>query len=136
LNNGLPQTNADWAVGNGDDTYAGASGIAVDPTSTYVAVAFEGPAGGFSPNGNTKILYATNGALAANLDLGLRIQNDPNHDDTDVAWDAVGNVYYIDYYWAVWRSFSPPGTNQSTAVAAALIQLSGSPHHPSQQSPS
>jgi hypothetical protein len=127
LNNGLPQTNADWAVGSGDDTYARASGIAVDPTSTYVAVAFEGPAGGFSANGNTKILYATNGAVAANLDLGLRIQNDPNHDDTDVAWDAVGNVYYIDYYWAVWRAFSPPGTNQSTAIAPALIQLSGSP---------
>jgi len=127
LNNGLPQTNADWAVGSSNDTYAGASGIAVDPTSTYVAVAFEGPAGGFSPNGNTKILYATNGAVAANIDLGLRIQNDPNHSDTDVSWDAVGNVYYIDFYWGNWRAFSPPGTNQSTTIAPALIQLSGSP---------
>jgi len=130
-NGGLPQTNATWAVGNGDDTYAGASGLALDPTGTYLAVAFHGPAGAFSTNGNTKILYATNGAVAANVDLGLEIQNDANHDDTDVAWDAVGNVYYIDLYWAAWRIFSPPGTNQSTSMASAMIRLSGPPTPPS-----
>jgi hypothetical protein len=129
-NNGLPETNADWAVGAGDDTYAGASGIAVDPTGTYVAVAFEGPAGLFSTNGNTKILWATNGALVANLDLGLVVQGDANHDDTDCAWDAVGNVYYIDNYASRWRAISPPGTNQATTVGLATIQLSGAPPPP------
>ena len=126
VNGGLPQTNADWAVGGGDDTYAGASGLAVDPSGTYVAVAFQGTAGGFSTNGNTRVLYATNGAVAANIDLGLKIQNDPSHADLDVAWDAVGNIYNYDYYWLAWRAFSPPGTNQSTSIAAGLVQLSGS----------
>jgi hypothetical protein len=120
-----PVTTADWAVGTNNDTYAGASGIAVDPTGTYVAVAFQGPAGGFSTNGNTKILWATNGAVAANLDLGVVMQGDANHADTDCAWDAVGNVYYIDTYFGRWRAFSPPGTNQATTIALAQIQLNG-----------
>jgi hypothetical protein len=68
-NGTLPLTNSEWAVGDSNDTYAGASGLAVDPTGTYVAVAFQGPAGLFSTNGNTKVLWATNGSVAANLDL-------------------------------------------------------------------
>lgn len=124
------ETNAVWAVGGGDDTYAGASGIAVDPTGTYVAVAFGGPAGGFSTNGNTKILWVTNGTAAANLDLGVSMQGDANHDDTACAWDAVGNVYYVDVYFSRWRTFSPPGTNQASTVALANIQMSGSPPPP------
>jgi hypothetical protein len=128
--NGLPETNADWAVGDGDDTYAGASGIAVDPTGTYVAVAFQGPAGNISTNGNTKILWATNGAVAANLDLGVFMQGDNTHFDTDCAWDAVGNVYYIDDNFARWRAVSPPGTNQATTTALATIQMSGAPPPP------
>jgi hypothetical protein len=118
--------NADWAVGGGDPSYAGASGVAVDPTGTYLAASFEGPIDqGFSTNGNTKILWATNGALAANIDFGLSIQGDTTHDDTDCAWDAVGNVYYIDNYWSRWRAVSPPGTNQSTSVGLATIQIIG-----------
>lgn len=121
-----PGANADWAVGGGDPSYAGATGVAVDPTGTYLAVSFEGPINqGFNTNGNTKILWATNGALAANIDLGLSIQGDTTHDDTDCAWDAVGNVYYIDNYWSRWRAVSPPGTNQSTTLGLATIQISG-----------
>jgi len=127
LSTSLPVTNADWAVGGGDDTYGGASGIAVDPTGTYVAVAFEGTIDAGGANGNTKILWATNGAMAANLDLGVFMQGDPLHDDRDCAWDAVGNVYYIDNEFARWRAFSPPGTNQAVTVALATIQLPGAP---------
>ena len=122
-NGTLPLTNFEWAVGGEDDSWAGASGIAVDPSGTYVAVAFEGPGGIFSTNGNTKILWATNGALAANLDLGVMMQGDANHDDTACAWDAVGNIYYIDTYFSRWRAFSPPGTNQAATVAVANILL-------------
>ncbi|HLH55516.1 MAG TPA: hypothetical protein VKY92_18085, partial [Verrucomicrobiae bacterium] len=120
-----PETNALWAVGAGDDTYAGASGIAVDPTGKYVAVSFQGPDGPFTTNGNTKVLWATNGALAANIDLGVVMQGDENHADTDCAWDAVGNLYYIDFYFSAWRAVSPPGTNQSATVALGAIQFTG-----------
>ncbi len=125
-NGGNPELTADWAVGTNDDTYAGASGLAVDPSGTYVAVTFEGlQIGGLYQDGNTKVLYATNGALAANVDLGLAIGGDANHQDTDCDWDAVGNLYYIDNWFGVWRAFSPPGTNQSTTLALATIQISG-----------
>lgn len=121
---GVVETSADWAVGGGNDTYAGASGIAVDPSGTYVAVSFEGTIDlGFGTNGNTKILWATNGALVTNLDLGVAMQNDLNHDDTACAWDAVGNVYYIDNYFSAWRAVSPPGTNQATTIALPSIQV-------------
>jgi hypothetical protein len=121
-----PEANVDWAVGAGDDTYSGASGVAVDPTGTYLAVSFQGPiALGFNTNGNTKILLATNGAVVANLDLGVAMLNDPNHSDTDCAWDAVGNVYYIDNYFSRWRVVSPPGTNQATTLALGSVQIVG-----------
>ena len=124
-NGNLPESTPDWAVGGGDDTYAGASGISVDPTGTYVAVAFGTTFLG-TTNGNTKVLWATNGDVAANLDLGLALQGDANHDDTACGWDAMGNVYFIDNYLSRWRIFSPPGTNQATTLALATIQLSGS----------
>ena len=129
-NGSTPETNALWAVGGGNDTYAGASGIAVDPTGRYVAVSFEGPAGPFSTNGNTKVLFATNGAIAANIDLGVVMQGDSNHADTDCAWDAAGNLYYIDAYFSAWRTVSPPGTNQAATVALAAVQLTGSTNPP------
>lgn len=128
-NGGIAQTNPAWAVGAGDDNYGGASGIAVDPTGTYVAVSFEGVGSPFPNNGNTRILYATNGALAANLDLGIAMdgQFDTEHQDTDCAWDAVGNVYYIDVWYGYWRVFSPPGTNQATTVAVMQVQVQPPP---------
>jgi len=118
-NNVGPITNADWAVGATNDTMAGASGIAVDPTGTYVAVAFSGLS--IITNGCTQILYATNGAVVTNLDLADGLI----HLDQDCAWDAVGNVYYLDSYGIAWRAFSPPGTNQATTVALATILIVG-----------
>ena len=122
-NQGGPITNADWTIGSGNDTMAGANGIAVDPSGTYVAVAFIGLSTGI--NGCTQIFYASNGVLVTNLDLGISINGSSDHEDQDCAWDAVGNVYYIDNIAAVWRAFSPPGTNQATTVALAKIQIGG-----------
>ena len=124
-NGNAPELTADWAVGGGDDTYGAASGIAVDPTGTYVAVAFFGAApDNLVTNGNTKILYATNGALVTNLDLGIPVKGTATHQDSDCAWDAAGNVYYIDTWAGVWRAISPPGTNHSTTLAPATVQTS------------
>jgi hypothetical protein len=121
--NSPPLTNAVWEVGAMDDTMGGASGIAVDPTGTYLAVAFTGLSTG--SNGCTQILYATNGVVVTNLDLGVTISTFSDHEDRDCAWDAVGNVYYIDNFIGVWRAVSPPGTNQATTVALATIQVIG-----------
>lgn len=126
-NGGLPAFTADWGVGAGDDTYGGASGISVDPTGTYVAVAFEGiSALGLVFGGNTKVLYTTNGAVAANIDLGVVLQGLSDHQDTDCTWDAAGNLYYIDNYVGTWRVFSPPGTNHMSSIAPAAVVVSGS----------
>jgi hypothetical protein len=121
--NSAPLTNADWAIGSADDTMAGARGIAVDPTGTYVAVAFDGLSIG--TNGCTQVFFATNGALVTNLDLGVVISTLEQHEDVACAWDAVGNVYYIDNYYGAWRAFSPPGTNEATTVALATVQVTG-----------
>jgi hypothetical protein len=102
------------------DDWNGAFGIAVDPTGTYVAVAFEGTA----DRGNTKILDAATGVLVTNLDLDMDINGaGATHDDLDVCWDAVGNVYYIDDYSGIWRSVSPPGTNSSTTEAVVTLEV-------------
>jgi hypothetical protein len=132
-NAGQPEFVADWAVGANDDSYGGASGIALDPSGNYVAVSFEGVnSGGLASLGNTKILYATNGALVANLDLGVVTDppsTDTEHQDTDCVWDAVGNVYCIDNWFGYWRAYSPPGANQSTTLAVMNVQV-GSPTPP------
>jgi hypothetical protein len=130
-NGNLVETNADWAVGTGDDTSMGASGIAVDPTGRYVAVTFEAAiAWGVFYSGNTKILSASDGSLVANLDLGVEIGGLSDHSDTACAWDAVGNVYYVDNNAARWRAVSPPGTNQATTAALGLVQVIALPPYP------
>lgn len=118
----MPQYEAEWAIGQSDDTMGRASGLAVDPTGTYLAVAFRGitPASG-ATNGCTQIFYATNGALVTNLDLGITISGYTTHQNTDCDWDAVGNVYYIDNYYGCWRAFSPPGANQASTVAVPKL---------------
>jgi len=138
-NGGAPETNATWAVGAGNDEYAGAHGLAVDPTGTYVAAACWGVFGASSYiNGSTTVFYATNGAVVTNIDLDVSIPSkwttnaalDPTHHlDTDCDWDAVGNLYYLDDWPGVWRAVSPPGSNQSTTVALPLVQVvaSGQP---------
>ena len=123
-NGGILETNADWAVGTGDDTSMGASGLAVDPTGRYVAVAFEAViASGMFNSGSTRILSTSDGSLVANLDLGSEINGLSDHSDTACAWDAVGNVYYIDNNAGRWRAVSPPGTNQATTAALGMVQV-------------
>jgi hypothetical protein len=130
-NGNLVETNADWAVGTGDDTSMGASGLAADPSGSYVAVAFEAViAFGTFYSGNTKILSASDGSLVANLDLGVEIGGLSDHSDTACAWDAVGNVYYIDNSATRWRAVSPPGTNQATTAALGLVQVIAVPPSP------
>ncbi len=128
-NGGAPEYIADWLSGPGDDL-CGARGIAVDPTGTYVAAAFWGYslAGGSWFSGNLKILYATNGVVVTNLDLGIpfpsNLTSDPSHHlDSDCDWDAVGNLYYLDDWPGCWRAFSPPGANQATTKALAVVQV-------------
>jgi hypothetical protein len=129
-NQGAPQLTARWAVGSTNDNYGEASGIAVDPTGTYVAVAFQGIETGITPaHGNTAIFYATNGAVVTSLDLDQPMDGDPSteHQNTDCAWDAVGNIYYIDNWYGYWRAFSPPGTNQATTVATVTVRVPAPP---------
>ena len=134
-NGGAPELTATWTVGAGTDEYAGAHGLAVDPTGTYVAAACWGVFGASSyVNGSTTVFYATNGAVVTNVDLDVSIPSkwttnavpplDPTHHlDTDCDWDLVGNLYYLDDWPGVWRAVSPPGPNQSTTVALPLVQV-------------
>jgi hypothetical protein len=136
-NASTPEFTADWAAGPGND-YNGAQGVAVDPTGTYVAACFWGyydATAQMDLSGNVKILYATNGAVVTNLDLGISYTNnltsDPTHHrDTDADWDAVGNLYYLDDWPGCWRAFSPPGANQATTVALPVVQVIASVQPP------
>ena len=67
-NGGVPVTHADWSVPASDDT-AGAQGIAVDPTGTYVAGCFWGYWMSLYTDGNLKIYYAAQGKVVTNLPL-------------------------------------------------------------------
>jgi FlgD Ig-like domain len=134
-NGGAPELTAKWAVGASDDTLAGARGLAVDPTGTYVAVACWGVFGASSylNNGSTTVFYATNGTVVTNIDLGVPLPSkwttnlDPTqHLDTDCDWDLVGNLYYVDDLPGVWRAVSPPGANQATTVALPMVQVTSS----------
>ncbi len=124
-NGNTPEFLAYWFVGTEDDTMGRASGLALDPTGTYLAVAFKGIDGPSLDwiNGCTQIFYASNGLPVTNLDLGLPVNGESSHQDSDCAWDAVGNVYFIDDFVQLWRTFSPPGPNQSTTVGLQHIEI-------------
>lgn len=113
-------TNAEWRIGSGDDSMAGASGIAIDPTSTYVAVAFKGYFDIASPthyqNGSLRVFSTSNGVSVITFAAG--------DDHYDTAWDNVGNLYAADGFAGRWRTYSPPGTNQATTVAIPAVQIS------------
>lgn len=115
-------TNADWRIGSNDDDMRGAYGIAVDPTATYVAVAFAGAGSGFSlTSGGVRVFNAANGAAVTTLTPA------PFHEHYDVAWDNVGNLYTCDKWDSVWRAYSPPGANQATTVALANVLVPARP---------
>jgi hypothetical protein len=115
----LPETNSSWEIGSGDDQMGGANGVAIDPTGTYVAVAFRGinPTLLSFENGSTRVFATSNGAPIVSL------APDGARDYTDVAWDNVGNLYTADNDDNVWRVFSPPGTNQATTLALPTVQV-------------
>ena len=118
-------TNSDWQFGSGDDNLGGASGIAVDPTSTYVAVAFAGIGDGFSRvGGGVRVFSAANGAGIQTFTPA------PFHDHTDVAWDNVGNLYLCDNWDSLWRVYSPPGANTNTTVAPQVLEVAPPPLSP------
>lgn len=132
---GTPQTNAAWKIGSGDDNLRGASGVAVNPDSTRVAVALAGAGFGFGRvGGGVKVFNATNGAVITTISPA------PYHDHTDVAWDNAGNLYLCDYWDGRWRVYSPPGTNAATTFALPTIQVAAptapvlsAPHYTSGQ---
>jgi hypothetical protein len=121
----VPETNADWKIGSGDHNLRGASGIAVDRTGTYVAVAFLGSGQGAArTGGSVKIFSAVNGSDVQTLTPA------PFHDHTDVAWDNVGNLYLCDNADSVWRAFSPPGANTNTTIAVQTLIVGDPPLAP------
>jgi hypothetical protein len=121
----LPLTNADWHIGGGDNTMRGASGIAVDPSGQYVAVAFKGAGTGLARTGGGVRLFSA----ADGSDI-LTLTPAPYHHHTDVAWDNVGNLYVLDNWDSVWRAFSPPGPNLATTVAAQTLEVTDPPLAP------
>lgn len=129
-NNSPALTNADWRIGAGDDNLRGAYGIAVNPAATRVAVALSGVGFGISRvGGGVRVLDAETGANITTISPA------PFHDHTDVAWDAVGNLYVCDNWDAVWRAYSPPGTNYATTVALATVRIGDPPVPPTLTEP-
>jgi hypothetical protein len=101
---------------------AGADGVAVNPSGSMVAVSFRGIQTGLSPyqSSSVKVFSTTNGASIATPTPAV---TPPGHEYRDTAWDAVGNLYVLDYLDGIWRAYSPPGTNQSTTVALATVTM-------------
>ncbi len=122
-NGAPPETRALWAIGAGDTNLIGVSGVDVDPSGTWAAVAVQGAGtdfeGGYS-GGNLTIVSATNGQLVKRFVIELG----GGHQDQflDVAWDAVGNLYATDFDASVWRVYSPPGPNHATTTAVEQIR--------------
>lgn len=119
---GAELTNADWQIGSGQNNLCGASGIAVDPTGRYVAVAFTGLGEGFGRvGGGVRIFRTSDGSEVRTLTPA------PFHDFTDVAWDNAGNVYACDNWSQVWRAYSPPGPNQTSTVSLQTLEAGEPP---------
>jgi hypothetical protein len=132
---GTNETLAEWKVGGGDNTLAGANGVAVDPTGTYVAVACIGVFNSITSdheNGAVRVFAASNGAPVVTLTPG----EVPSHPHWDTAWDNVGNLYAVENQDSTWRVYSPPGSNQATTVAIPIVQIIGAgPANPTLSSP-
>jgi hypothetical protein len=110
-----PETAADWEI-EWYPTLLEAYGVAVDPTATVVAVAVVGTNGvEYDATGGLYLYRATDGEFITEVDTD-------GHGYYDAAWDNVGNLYASDGTTNVWRTYSPPGTNQATTVAVPVIQ--------------
>jgi hypothetical protein len=120
-----PDTNSQWEYGAGDPTLVNTYGIAVDPTTNFVAVASRG--WGQDPEnlqqGGVSIfsVSTTHGFLITNICQDL--DGNISQEFIDVNWDNVGNLYTLDFNDSVWRVYSPPGTNQAVTVAVPIIQM-------------
>jgi hypothetical protein len=114
---GSPEMSPNWAVSD-YPALLYASGVAVNPSGSSVAVAVSSQDIEADPAGGGLYLYqASNGDFLANVD---ETGGDAYY---DAAWDRVGNLYALDATAQVWRAYSPPGTNQATTVAVPLIQV-------------
>jgi hypothetical protein len=122
-NSGLPETKSAWQIGSNCPSLVNPYGVSVDPTGTYVAVAVrgEGPDDEDATNGAVGIFSAADGSVVTNIIADP--YGDTNQVYIDVAWDAVGNLYALDFADHVWRVYSPPGTNQAVTLAAPIIQV-------------
>jgi len=114
---------ATWAVGYLMTNMTGAWDMAINSRvhPTLVAEAFAagdtGVVGGYnSQNGGIAILSAVDGSF---VKTNLDVANWYNC----VAFDNVGNVYAGSRSNNRWRSWSPPGANQSTTPAVVGIQI-------------
>jgi hypothetical protein len=83
-------------------------------------------------NGAVQVFEATNGAAVVTLTPTPAT----THAFTDVAWDAVGNLYAPDEYDGLVRVYSPPGTNQATTAAVVTFQIGSAGTPPLLSSPS
>jgi hypothetical protein len=119
---GSALTNADWQIGAGQVNLCGASGIAVNPAGTYVAVAFSGTGDGFGRVGGGVRVFRT----ADGSEIGS-VTPAPYHDFTDVAWDNAGNLYACDNWSQLWRAYSPPGPNQTSTVSLQTLEAGEPP---------
>lgn len=128
-NGAPPLTNALWKVGSGNNAMRGASGVAVDPTGRYVAVAFAGTVeGNWRTGGRTTVFDAATGEVVTNIITDLPGQ--ASHAHADVAWDQVGNLYDLDRSESLWRVYSPPGSNAASTVATGPLLVSLPPLRP------
>jgi hypothetical protein len=107
------ETNAQWSVGAGDDTFRDVWDTTIDSRAhpNFVACAM----GGANSQG-LRILDAADGStLAANLD--------PTNTYFATAWDAVGNLYAASGSLHGWRVWSPPGGgNTSTTIGTSSVK--------------
>lgn len=129
-NGAPPETHALWAVGAHDTNLDNASGVAVSPDGSLLAVAVRGD-GDTVPDftgGNLSLFSAAHGSLLRRFSIG-------NDEFSDVAWDNVGNLYATDIEAGLCQVYSPPGTNQATTVAVDQIQVLASLQPPELSSP-
>ncbi len=123
---GPPDTMSIWENGTNDSTQVNNTGIAVDPSETYVAVASRGYGlQGDNLQGDLSIFTASNGDLVTIFFSDP--EGDPSQEFIDVAWDNVGNLYAVfgaeSFAIEGWRVYSPPGSNQATTVSVPFIQV-------------
>jgi hypothetical protein len=108
----IASTDLNWAVGQSDDTFVDIAALAIDSRTQpkLVACAMNGGSGGL------RILNAVDGTLVTNINQDVSLYY------IGTGWDNVGNVY-VGNSTANWEAFSPPGANQATTPAVAMVKV-------------